>query len=136
LSRDKAGKRKVDIVHYTFFDPFFLTLWGKRTNSKYIVTVHDLIPLKFKTQFPVGLRGRIKWLLQRSALTGASAIITDSVCSQKDIASLTGMSESQIYVVPLAAGHTLVTEKMVKIGESSRRYISVGDINWLKTSLA
>ena len=138
LTRDKVEKsKKVDIVHYTFFDPFFLTLWGKPRKAKYIVTVHDLIPLKFPEHFPPGFKGQLKWFLQKLALQSASAIITDSECSKLDISSLTGISLDKIFVVPLAAGHTLVNEKMVKTVrkeyELPEKYLLyVGDINWNK----
>lgn len=137
LSRGVVGTQVVDIVHYTFFDPFFLTLWSRKRKAKYIVTVHDLIPLKFPAHFPVGLRGKFKWFLQKRALLGASAVITDSSCSKNDITELTGFPKDKIYVVPLAAGHTTVNEKMVKTVRSEyslpERYILyVGDINWNK----
>lgn len=137
LSKDKVSGKPAQIVHYTFFDPFFLTLWGKTPKSKYVVTVHDLIPLKFPAHFPVGIKGKIRWFLQRLALTKASAIITDSVCSQKDISQLIGLPTDKIFVVPLAAGHTLVSEKMVKTVKAEyklpeRYLLYVGDINWNK----
>lgn len=137
LSRGTVSKRAVDIVHYTFFDPFFLTLWGRKPEAKYIVTVHDLIPLKFPANFPVGIRGRLKWFLQKRALLGASAIITDSTCSKNDISTITGYPVDKIFVVPLAAGHTTVNEKMVRTVRSqyalpSRYILYVGDINWNK----
>jgi len=137
LSRGSVGNQVVDIVHYTFFDPFFLTLWARKHKAKYVVTVHDLIPLKFPEHFPVGLRGRFKWILQKSALRGASAIITDSTCSQNDICELTGISKEKVFVVPLAAGHTTVNQMLVKTVRSEyalpERYILyVGDINWNK----
>jgi len=137
LSRGKPGNQPVDVIHYTFFDPFFLTLWSKKRKAKYVVTVHDLIPLKFPLHFPVGLRGKLKWFLQKRALLGSSAIITDSTRSKDDIASITGFPQVKIFVVPLAAGHTTVNEKMVRTVRSEyalpdRYILYVGDINWNK----
>src|SRR3989339_1221026 len=76
LSSDTPSGQLVDLVHYSFFDLFFLTLWGKRIPSKFVVTVHDVIPLLFPSHFPIGLRGRVKFRLQRRALQAASAVIT------------------------------------------------------------
>ena len=137
LSRGNVGKQKVDLVHYTFFDPFFLTLWSRFHKTKYVVTVHDLIPLKFPEHFPVGLKGRFRWILQKRALLGASAIITDSACSKNDIAEIVGFPVNNIFVVPLAAGHTTVNEKMVRMVGTQyklpeRYLLYVGDINWNK----
>ncbi|MBP9669864.1 glycosyltransferase family 4 protein [Candidatus Woesebacteria bacterium] len=137
LSHDQGTSHSSSITHYTFFDPFFLTLWGKKHASKFIVTVHDLIPLVFPTKFKVGLRGRLKWIFQRYSLTKASAIVTDSLCSKTDIARLTGISTDKIYVVPLSGGHGVTTEKLVKVVRKEyklpdRYLLYVGDINWNK----
>ena len=42
-----------DLIHYPYFDPFFLTmpLLGKYGKKPYVVTVHDLIPLKYPEEF-------------------------------------------------------------------------------------
>jgi len=137
LSRDQGSHHTANLTHYTFFDPFFLTLWGKKHASKFIVTVHDLIPLVFPANFKTGLRGRLKWLLQRQALRGASAIITDSISSKTDIARLTSISQDKIHVVPLSGGHNSTTTNLVKVVRReyklSEKYILyVGDINWNK----
>lgn len=137
LSKGAVGTKSVDLIHYTFFDPFFLTLWSRKRKAKYVVTVHDLIPLKFPQHFPVGIKGKLKWILQKRALLKASAVITDSQCSKDDIAELTGISPDKIHVVKLAAGRTTVTEKMVKTVRTEyklpdRYLLYVGDINWNK----
>ena len=45
----------VDIVHYPYFEPFFLTLPIMNKN-RFVVTVHDLTPFVFPKEFPFGLR--------------------------------------------------------------------------------
>lgn len=93
----------VDLVHYPYFDPFFLTLpfFSKR---KTVVTVHDLTPLVLPELFPAGLKGNIKWLLQRNSLRKVQAIITDSQSSKEDIARIIGYNKKNIHVAYLAAG--------------------------------
>ena len=52
-------KTNADLVHYPFFNPFFLTLpltFPKPT----IITIHDLIPLKYPIHFPPGKKGQLK----------------------------------------------------------------------------
>lgn len=137
LSHDHGTNHNVDLTHYTFFDPFFLTLWGKKHAKKFIVTVHDLIPLVFPNQFKIGLRGKLKWLLQRQALRSSSAIITDSICSKTDIARLTGITPTKIHVVPLSGGHNTTTQNLVKVVRREYKLpekylLYVGDINWNK----
>ncbi|MBP9702327.1 glycosyltransferase family 4 protein [Candidatus Woesebacteria bacterium] len=138
VSREVTSNLPVNLVHYTFFDPFFLTLWGKIPRSApFIVTVHDLIPLRFPEHFPSGVRGKIKYLLQKSALKQASGIITDSVASKADIVKYVGYPESRVHVVPLAAGSISATvalgRTIAKEYDLPERYILyVGDINWNK----
>lgn len=92
-----------DFVHFPYFEPFFLTLPFKKS-YKMIVTVHDLTPLVFPNQFPVGIKGRIKWEIQKSLLKGANAVITDSESSKEDIIRIVSMSADRVHVIPLAAG--------------------------------
>ena len=94
--RGEKLPKDVDLVHYPYFEPFFLTL---PIFSKYkrIVTVHDLTPLIFPKEFPKGVRGKIKWELQKQALKHVDGIITDSVCSEISMVSVrisSGVGES------------------------------------------
>ena len=131
--------KNTDVVHYPFFDPFFLTLppWKRHPT---IVTVHDLIPLVFPDKFPPGLRGKLKWYLQKTSLRGATRIITDSECSKGDIVRLIGKRESEVKVVPLAPspGYKPVTDKEALTSVKSEYHLPdeyvlyVGDVNWNK----
>lgn len=51
--------------------------------SKTVVTVHDLTPLVFPDFFPIGIRGYLKWIIQKNILKKISYIITDSENSKK-----------------------------------------------------
>ncbi len=126
-----------DLIHYPFFDPFFLTLrLDQRIRT--IVTIHDLIPLKFPTHFPSGLRGKFKWLIQKSRLKKVAHIITDSECSKHDILELTGLESDRVSVVPLApSGADFVPKRLVsKLRQEyhlpDNYLLYVGDINWNK----
>lgn len=101
--RGQKIPESVNLVHYPYFDPFFLTLPVFKEH-KTVVTVHDLTPLVFEKYFPVGVKGNIKWQIQRLALKSAEAIITDSESSKRDIIKYSGISSSKIHVVYLAAG--------------------------------
>ena len=91
-----------ELVHYPYFDPFFLTLPLGKTIPR-VVTVHDLIPLKYPGHFPSGIRGALKWLIQRFALLKTDRLITDSQNSKSDIIQLAGIPAGRIKVIPLAA---------------------------------
>jgi len=139
FTRGEDIPKKTDIVHYPFFDPFFLTLpFFKQFPTA--VTVHDMIPLIFPDKFPAGIRGRFKWQIQRLSLMGAAAILTDSECSKKDIARLTGKQKEKIHVVPLAPSprYKKIGDETVLRGMRQRYHLPdsyvlyVGDVNWNK----
>ncbi len=119
----------VDIVHYPYFDPFFLTLPLNKPKPT-VVTVHDLTPIIFPDKFPPGLRGSIKWQIQKTSLKGAGRIITDSKNSKKDIARIIDFDEGKIDVVYLAPGPMFSPGTHKHVGAPYILY--VGDINWNK----
>lgn len=126
-----------DIIHYPFFDPFSRTL---KIDSKVptVVTVHDLIPLRFPQHFPIGWRGKFNWWAQQRSISRVAHIITDSQSSQKDIINIMGIAKEKITVIPLGPNHT----QKVSVGLSNKiaqnyslphKYLLyVGDINWNK----
>lgn len=128
----------VELTHYPYFDPFLLTLPLLSKNT--VVTVHDLIPIVFTKYFPIGLKGALKWQIQKRALQNSKTIITDSECSKKDIIKYTGIKENMIHVVYLAAG-----EQFIKINNNQylanvqskynlpdKFVLYVGDVTWNK----
>jgi len=127
-----------DLVHYPYFDPFKLSLPKKIIPT--IVTVHDLIPRQFKSNFPVGLKGEIKWLIQKSRLKKASYIITPSHYSKHIIADIIKYPVDKIYVTPEAATPDFKPIKNPKLLKSIKNkyklpqkfILFVGDINWNK----
>lgn len=131
--------RTVDVVHYPFFDPFFLTLPMKRP-APTVVTVHDLIPLVYPMHFRPGLRGAFKWRAQRWSLNHVQAVITDSEASKRDIVRFTTLPAARVTVVPLAPDEKFggtVTAAMresvkKKYGLPARFLLYVGDVNWNK----
>jgi len=138
LTAERKQKNElVDIIHYPFFDPFFLTLrviWNIPT----VVTIHDLIPLKFPSHFPVGWRGKLNWHIQKLLLRFMSHIITDSHSSKKDIIKYTGIEKDKISVIYLGPNKS----KTVPVRMSNKIFnnynlpekflLYVGDINWNK----
>jgi len=129
----------VDVVHYPFFDPFFLTLPLVKFHPT-VVTVHDLIPLVFPEHFQVGLRGNIKWQIQKQSLKDVSQIITDSTTSKKDIHRILGRPEQTIHPIFLAPSSmydhvptkTAIDAVRKKYGLQKQFLLYVGDVNWNK----
>ncbi|MEI6690149.1 MAG: glycosyltransferase family 1 protein [bacterium] len=125
-----------DLVHFPFFDPFFLSL-PSHFKKPTIITIHDLTPLKFPTHFPSGLKGKIKLWMQTIRARRANKIITDSECSKRDIVEMLGIVADQIVVIPLAHTKekvpTVMARKIAGKYKLPDRYILyVGDINWNK----
>lgn len=140
FTRGEKLPEDVDLVHFPYFEPFFLAL---PIYKKYltVVTVHDLTPIVFKKHFPRGLRGEIKWQMQRYALKKANAIITDSNCSKKDIVKHVGVPAERVSVVYLAAGEEfkIISNQQSVVSNLREKYslpekfvLYVGDVTWNK----
>ncbi len=127
-----------DLVHYPYFDPFRLSLPKKILPT--VVTVHDLIPRQFKSNFPVGLKGEIKWQIQKLRLKKADYIITPSHYSKHIIADIIKYPVDKIYVTPEAASpdfkpinnQKLLQSIKTKYNLPDKFILFVGDINWNK----
>ena len=63
----KADLTKYDLVHYPYFNPFFVTLPQKKP-TKIVVTIHDLIPLIYPKNYPPGIQGKLKFQIQKYLL--------------------------------------------------------------------
>ena len=140
----KEGKisQDCDLIHYPFFDLFFLTLPFKKSKPA-IVTIHDVIPLVFPQNYPPGLKGILKFQSQKLSLKGVKAIITDSKNSQRDIFKYLNYPLEKIYVVPLApAPHFKVIKEEALLNNIRKKYslpnnfvLYVGDVNYNKNIL-
>ena len=139
FTRGEKLSNNIDLVHYPYFEPFFRTLPIIK-KRKTVVTVHDLTPLVFPKYFPIGIKGGIKWQIQKMALSKSDAIITDSICSKNDIVKHTGINSSKIHVVYLAASDGFQEiEKSSILGSIKEKYklperfvLYVGDVTWNK----
>jgi glycosyltransferase involved in cell wall biosynthesis len=138
FTRGEKIPQSTEVVHYPYFEPFFLTLPPKNSVPT-VVTVHDLTPIKFKNNFPSGLRGAIKWQIQKKRLKKADIIITDSYASKDDIIKITGYNDKKVKVIPLAAGKLFKKITSEQIVSTRKKYslpekyiLYVGDVTWNK----
>lgn len=133
-------KGNIDLVHYPYFDPFFITL---PLIKKYptVVTVHDLTPLVFPDHFPAGIKGRLRWQIQKMNLRNVDMIIADSEASRKDILTIGGVANDRVAVTYLAAGDEFkkvdITKEKAEILKSKyslpkKFALYVGDVTWNK----
>jgi len=129
----------VDLYHFPYFDPFFLTLPPAR-RKKTVVTIHDLIPLRFPQYFPRGIKGEFKWQFQKRALKTVDAIITDSQASLEDIVALVSVERTKVHPIYLAPSKNFYEKKSKEFKEKihekyklpAEYVLYVGDLNWNK----
>ena len=142
LIDDKKIPDDCDLIHYPFFDLFFLTLPLKKEKPA-VVTIHDTIPLIFPEHYPPGVKGNLKFQIQKFSLKNVKAVITDSENSKKDIFKYLNYPKERIFVVPLAQGKEfkLIKEKSL-LDRIQKKYqlpeeflLYVGDVNYNKNVL-
>ncbi len=130
----------IDLVHFPYFEPFFLAL-PLYKKFKTIVTVHDLTPIVFPNNFPRGIKGEIKWQMQKLSLRKVNRIITDSKCSKDDVIKYAGVNKDIVDIVYLSAGEEfkILTLSQKDINSLRRKYnlpqkfaLYVGDVTWNK----
>jgi len=132
----------IELIHYPYFEPFFLSLPAHH-KIPVVVTVHDLIPIEYKSHFSIGLRGNIKWNFQRAKLTSVTRIIADSLASKKSIEMYVNYPSERIDVIPLAPSEMFLQQKHTSsktslksnFGIKDEYFLYVGDVNWNKNVL-
>jgi glycosyltransferase involved in cell wall biosynthesis len=143
----KEDLSKFDVVHYQYFRPFFVDLPFMKPAKKVILTIHDLIPLIYSDHYPPGLKGKIKFLINKYLIKkNVDAIITISETSKKDICRFLGVHPRIVHVVYLAPRPIFrkleigswkgASSSMLKIAKRynlpDRFALYVGDINYNK----
>lgn len=131
-------KTKPDITHYPFFDLFFDTLPVLKIGKR-VVTIHDVIPLRFPQYYPAGVKGKLKLQKQKLALKQVEAVITDSEASKADIVEFLGIDPKKIEVIYLAGNPKLQKTSNEEVARVTAAYelpekyvLYVGDINYNK----
>lgn len=128
-----------DIIHYPYFDFFFLTLPLIKKKPT-LVTIHDVIPLLYPHHYKKGIKGSLKFALQKLSLSvGVRKIITDSNASKSDIIKQLPVKPEQVKRVYLApdegyhpSSQTQIHQVLEKYRLSTPYFLYVGDINYNK----
>lgn len=96
-------KNFINLKDSVFINPFFNFLQKpvtlKRIAHKQIAVIHDLIPFKYPSHFPVGIKGTIYTLLNKLSLKNYDLIITDSEASKLDIVNMLQIDERKVRVI-------------------------------------
>lgn len=137
---NKKFPRDVDLIHIPYFDPFFITL-PFMPQAKTVVTVHDLTPLVFPDKFPSGIKGKIRWAVQKKLLKKTTVVVTDSEKSKEDVVKIAGVEGEKVHSIYLSAGDEFKKIKSDDIRKSSalakynlpeKFILYVGDATWNK----
>lgn len=135
---EKLNKNDFDVIHLPYFDLFFLTMPFVRKVPT-VVTIHDVIPLVFPQRYIPGIKGGLRFLWQKWAVSRAQAIITDSQASKLDIVKHLKISEHKIHVIPLAAADAFAPQSEYfqskyksELDLPDKYIVYVGDINYNK----
>lgn len=140
---------RYDIVHFTSFKPFETSVpFSKPTGTKFVLTIYDLIPLIYPKHYPPGIRGRIKFLINKYLINkNIDAVITISETSKKDICRFLEVNPNIVHVVYLAPRPIFKKMENARLParqgkwklEIAKRYnlperfaLYVGDINYNK----
>lgn len=134
---------KYDVAHYQLFRPYFWSLPFKK-QTKIVLTIHDLTPLIYPNAYPPGIKGKIKFLIQKFLIKNVDAVITISETSKKDIVRFLGIRPEKINVIYLAPRRIFKKMKVGtwKMNAVAKRYnlpknfvLYVGDVNYNKNIL-
>ncbi|KKP85961.1 MAG: Glycosyl transferase, group 1 [Candidatus Roizmanbacteria bacterium GW2011_GWA2_35_8] len=135
----------MNLKNSIYINPFFSFLQPpltfKRLAKKQIAIIHDLIPLKYPSHFPAGIRGNINIVLNKIALKNYDLIITDSEASKIDIVSILRIDEKRIKVIyPCLPKVFSIQYSVSSMEKKNTKYeilnteycIYVGDATWNK----
>jgi glycosyltransferase involved in cell wall biosynthesis len=133
-SRVEAVK-EADLVHYPYFDLFHRHLPFLPPVKREVVTIHDLIPLRFPQSYRLGVRSGCNLWLQKRLIKRVGAVIADSAWSAQDIQELLPGVSSKVSVVPLGVETEFGVLPKAKIDRVRSKYglpqkyiLYVGDV--------
>ncbi len=135
----KADLTKYDLIHYPSFHPFLITLPFKKP-TKMVVTIHDVTPLIYPKHYPPGIRGGLRFLIQKFLLRRVGVVITDTEASKKDIVRFLRIPARKIFPVHLAPAKRVEAKTDQKTLKQVRKkyhlpkkyVLYVGDVNYNK----
>lgn len=121
-----------------FINPFFNFLQPpvafRRLAKKQIAVIHDLIPLKYPTHFPKGLKGNINMLLNNFSFSNYDTFVTDSEASKKDIIEMLNVPENKVKIIyPCLPSLFWKKQQIEDFTKPANKYcLYVGDATWNK----
>ena len=123
--------------HAVLVQPFYNLLHKplitRHITDRQIAVIHDLIPQKYPSHFPIGPRGMWHQFWAKHALGYFDLIITDSEASKADIYKVLHVPEKKIQVLfPTLAAHMWQQAATYKQQKPGDYCLYVGDGTWNK----
>jgi len=133
----KSDLSKYDVIHYQSFNPYRISLPFFKPAKKVVLTIHDLIYLIYPNAYPAGIKGWIKFQIQKFNLRNVDVVITISETSKKDIVRFLNIPSEKIQVIYLAPQTQSKNSKnlLSKQRLPEKFVLYVGDINFNKNIL-
>lgn len=136
----RADLSSYDLVHYQSFHPHFLTLPFFKPAKNAVLTIHDLIRLVYPNEYPPGIKGKLKFSLQKFNLRNFDAFITISEASKNDIMKFLDINPDKIFPIYLAPQtRKILNISKAKLAETAKKLnlpkkfiLYVGDVNYNK----
>jgi glycosyltransferase involved in cell wall biosynthesis len=124
-----VDRSNADIVHFTKFRPFFVDLpFFKTASQKWILTIHDLIPLIYPEHYPSGIKGKIRFYINKFLIKKyVDRVITISETSKKDICRFLGVKPEIVDVVYLAPKSAIKKLEKGKWIEETKKKFNLPD---------
>ena len=139
FTNDLTSVSKDSVFINPFFNFYTSPILSKKIFLKQIAIIHDVIPLKYKKHFPVGIKGYFNLIRNKKSLLIYDLFITDSESSKLDLINILKIDEAKINVVyPTLTDNFQHSEakKPAFINEKNDKYIIyVGDATWNKNLL-
>lgn len=121
---------KYNLVHFTRFNPFQISVpLSKPKNTKFILTIYDLIPLIYPSHYPPGVKGWLRWQTNKFLIKkNIDAIITISETSKKDICRFLEIDPKKVFVTYLATPQIFKKTDSVKWKQEILKKYNLADI--------
>ncbi len=129
------GSTRYNVVHFTRFNPFRISVpFEKPAGTKFVLTIYDLIPLIYPKHYPPGIKGWVRWQINKYLIRkNIDKIITISETSKKDICRFIGVDPNKVVVTYLAPRSIFKKVQNAKIENLPKHFaLYVGDINYNK----
>ena len=105
-----------------------------------VLVTHDLIPLKYPKHFPVGIKGKYRFFMNKRTIKCLAGIITDSNEVKKELVQKLNIPTEKIEVVYPSVKAIFIKNEKIPLPNFAKKLpkdfiLYVGDVTWNKNLL-